>query len=96
MRKFKEGLKDIDESLKLRPDYFKAHLCRARIMVGLELYETAAEEFRAGLQHGKSAMKSSDVNAVKAELQKAEDCAMKERNKEQDHYWVLGECAARA
>ncbi|KAI0694981.1 hypothetical protein C8T65DRAFT_744195 [Cerioporus squamosus] len=87
---FAEGLKDVNASLKLHGTYFKAFLCRARLMVGLELYETAAEDLRAALEHGKSAMSASDLQKVQAELEDAERLAVKERGKEQDHYAVLG------
>ncbi|KAI0744004.1 hypothetical protein C8Q80DRAFT_1220772 [Daedaleopsis nitida] len=90
LRKFTEGLKDIDESLKLHPKYFKAHLCRARIMIGLEMYETAAEEFRSALELGQGTIKPTDVCGIELELEYAETCAMRERSREQDHYSVLG------
>ncbi|RPD53197.1 DnaJ-domain-containing protein [Lentinus tigrinus ALCF2SS1-6] len=87
---FAEGLKDINESLKLRGTYFKAFLCRARLLVGLELYETAAEDFRAALERGRTVMSEAEVRKVEAELDHAERFAVKERQKEQDHYVVLG------
>ena len=91
MGKLSEGLKDINMSLELRPAYFKALLCRARIMLGMELYEPAADNFRLALEHGRTVMTPSDVKAVEAELRNVELLAEKERSKEQDYYAVLGE-----
>ena len=88
--RFSDGLKDIDESLKARPTYFKALLCRARIMVGLKLFETAAEDFRAVLEHGRGSMSAAGVRDVEGELRDAERLAEEERGKEQDFYAVLG------
>ena len=91
MGRLSEGLKDINMSLELRPAYFKALLCRARIMLGMDLYETAADNFRSALEHGRTTMTPSDVKAVEAELRDVELLAEKERSKEQDYYAVLGE-----
>ncbi|KAI0779530.1 hypothetical protein C8Q74DRAFT_1316108 [Fomes fomentarius] len=87
---YAEGLKDVDESLKLRPDYHRADLCRARIMIGLELYDTAAEAYRAALEHGKGTMGTIERRGIEKELEDVERRALKERDKEQDHYSVLG------
>ncbi|KAM5533196.1 hypothetical protein V8D89_013152 [Ganoderma adspersum] len=90
VHEFAEGLKDVNQSLQLRPDYYKAFLCRARIMVGLELFETAAEDFRATLEHGKVLMNGKAKRGIKAELEDAEWRAKVGGSKAQDHYATLG------
>ena len=87
---FTEGLKDVDESLKLHPNYVKALLCRARILAGLELYESATDEYRSALEQHRAAMSPVDVTKVETELQDIEELLRKERNKEPDHYAALG------
>ena len=49
------------------------------------------EDFRAALEYGKTVMSESDVRRVESELEDAERMAIKERQKEQDYYTVLGE-----
>lgn len=61
-------------------------------MIGLELYDTAAEAFRAALEHGKGTMGTIERHGVEKELEDVERRALKERSKEQDHYSVLGKC----
>ncbi|KAI1795548.1 DnaJ-domain-containing protein [Ganoderma leucocontextum] len=90
VRKFADGLKDVNESLQLCPADYKAFLCRARIMVGLELFETAAEDFRATLEHGEASLNSADKRGIEAELEEAERRAKVEGSKQQDHYVILG------
>ncbi|KAH9929591.1 DnaJ-domain-containing protein [Epithele typhae] len=85
---FSSGLKDVNESLELRPAYFKALLCRARIHVGLELYESAIQDFEVSLDLGKTAMSPADKITVKTELLAAAQA--KEREVVQDHYTTLG------
>lgn len=92
VHKFAEGMKDINEFLQLRPTYFEAFLCRARIMVGLELFETAAEDFRAALEHGKVLLNGAEKRGIEAELEDAEQRARLQKDKEEDHYATLGEC----
>ena len=62
-------------------------------MVGLELFETAAEDFRATLEHGEASLNRGDKHRIKAELEDAEWRAKEEGSKEQDHYATLGECS---
>ncbi|KAH9942881.1 DnaJ-domain-containing protein [Amylocystis lapponica] len=90
LKQLSEGLKDIDSALNLKPQYFKALRTRARIYVGLELYESAVDDFTAALQHGTAEMSASDVDALKAELSRTEQAAVLERNKEKDYYKILG------
>ncbi|KAH9942882.1 DnaJ-domain-containing protein [Amylocystis lapponica] len=87
---FAEGLKDINISLKLNPEYFKAFRTRARIYVGLELYESAIADFTAALQHGIAEMRAIDVEALRAELSRTEETLVQERNIQKDYYEILG------
>ena len=85
-------MKDINESLQLRPTYFEGFLCRARVMVCLEMFETAAEDFRAALEHGKVLLNGAEKREIEAELEDAEQQARLQKDKEEDHYATLGEC----
>lgn len=60
-------------------------------MAGLELFETAAEDFRATLEHGAS-LNEMDKRGIEAELEGAEQRAKLQKSKQQDHYATLGEC----
>ena len=60
-------------------------------MVGLELFETAAEDFRATLEHGKALLNGSDRRGIEAELEDAERRAKLQQSTVQDHYAILGE-----
>ncbi|EJF55828.1 DnaJ-domain-containing protein [Dichomitus squalens LYAD-421 SS1] len=88
--KSSEGLKDVQESLKLHPTYSKAFLCRARIMIGLELFETAAVDFRASLEHGEATLSAEERCDIEAELEDAVRQAEEKESTQQDHYAVLG------
>ncbi len=61
-------------------------------MVGLELFETVAEDFRATLEHGKASLNGADKRGIAAELESAERRANLQKSKPQDHYATLGEC----
>ncbi|KAI0964681.1 hypothetical protein AcW1_001447 [Taiwanofungus camphoratus] len=86
---FSEGLSDINGTLGLDPSYFKAFLVRGRIYVGLELYESAAQDFKVALEHSVS-LEPADVRALKDELDKAEEMVARERNQVKDYYKILG------
>jgi len=75
-------------SLKLNPNYFKALRARARIYVGLGLLESAIEDFKASIQH--SALNVKDSEELRAELEKTEHIAFKERSQVKDYYKILG------
>ena len=63
---------------------------RARIYVGLELYESAVEDYNAALECGKSTLNASDIRATRDELLDAEEMAAQERANKKDFYTVLG------
>lgn len=92
MGKFAEGLKDINESLQLLPTDHRSFLCRARIMVGLELFEAAAEDFMTALEYGEAMFSAKNKRKIEAELEDAEWRAKPETSIQQDHYATLGEC----
>jgi DnaJ family protein C protein 7 len=90
LTQFPESLKEINQSLKLNPNYFKALLARARIYVGLQLHESAMEDFQAALEHGTSKMNPKDLLGVQAELEVVKQTALQERKKKKDYYKILG------
>ncbi|KAH9904236.1 DnaJ-domain-containing protein, partial [Epithele typhae] len=88
MQQYSFGLKDVNQSLELRPSHYQALLCRARIHVCLELYNSAVEDFQSALEAGKSSMPPYERKQVEAELLDARTAHQREAD--QDHYTVLG------
>lgn len=62
-------------------------------MIGLEMFETAAENFRASLEHGEATFSAKERYDIKAQLEDAEKRAREEASRQQDHYAVLGGCS---
>ncbi|KAL6307565.1 DnaJ-domain-containing protein [Sparassis latifolia] len=87
---YAEGLKDVNTALALDPSYFKAYCARGRIYVGLELYESAVEDFKSALEHGAALLNATDARTLKEELECAERDAERERKKDKDYYKILG------
>ena len=55
--------------------------------------DTAAEDFRAALEHGKGTLTDADARSIQAELERVEHRAMEGRSSLLDPYAVLGESA---
>ena len=89
MKEIKKSLKDVDDALKLNSTLWSAFLTRARIHAAMELYDLACEDFRAVLQHA-AASNVEDLDGFRAELEKTERIAARERKKEKDYYTILG------
>ena len=62
-------------------------------MAGLELFETAVEDYNASLEHGRATMSPAERRSVERELEDAEVRAKAARSKQQDHYATLGACS---
>ena len=88
---FSQGLRTINQSLKLNPSYFKAFRARGRIYVELELYESAIEDFTTALGCHLSNADASDVQALILEIRNMELKAEREAVKGRDYYKILGE-----
>ncbi|EMD33210.1 hypothetical protein CERSUDRAFT_160798 [Gelatoporia subvermispora B] len=88
--RFEEGLKDADVALTLSPLYFKALRTRARLYVGLELYEKAVEDFQAAMQQTSIKLTASDLDELVTELASAEQKAKEAQEKLKDYYNILG------
>lgn len=85
-----DGLKDANAALKLNPTYVKAFLTSARIQVGMELFESAIDDFTSAQQYGSSSMSAADRAMVNEERESAELAAATERNRVKDYYKILG------
>lgn len=90
MERYAEALQDIDTSLKYKPNYFKALRTRARIYVGLELFDPAVEDFSAAVEYGSAHMSEEDLSNLKEEMESTEKQAIQHRQKEKDYYKILG------
>ncbi|OCH93482.1 DnaJ-domain-containing protein [Obba rivulosa] len=84
-----EGIRHVDASLVLDASYYKAFRTRARLHYELELYEKAAEDFKAAIQYGTSELNARDLRALGDELARAELKAQREK-KGKDYYKILG------
>ncbi|KZT01900.1 DnaJ-domain-containing protein [Laetiporus sulphureus 93-53] len=89
LKEFEKSLKDVEDALKLNSTLWSAFLTRARIHAAFELYDLACEDFRAVLQHA-AASNVKDLDEFRAELEKTETIAARERKKEKDYYTILG------
>lgn len=74
---------------KLDPENVKIVITRARIYVGLELFDTAIQEFKSALAEA-SKLAAGDRQIVQGELDDVEQRAAKERLKVKDYYEILG------
>ena len=88
---FSEGLTAINQSLKLNPSYFKGFRARGRIYVGLELYESAVEDFLRAFGCNLSNVDALELEALIAEMGNVGLMAEREADKEKDYYKILGE-----
>ncbi|KZT63563.1 DnaJ-domain-containing protein, partial [Daedalea quercina L-15889] len=85
-----DALKDANAAEKRDPDNVKIVVTRARIYVGLELFDSAIQEFKAALQADASKLSAVDRRTVQGELDNVEERAMRERTKVKDYYEILG------
>lgn len=68
----------------------KIFITRARIYVGLELFDSAIQEFKAALQADASKLAAGDRRTVQGELDDVEQLAAKDRLKVKNYYEILG------
>ncbi|KAH9840767.1 uncharacterized protein C8Q71DRAFT_889623, partial [Rhodofomes roseus] len=85
-----DALKDVNAAGKLDPDNVKIVVTRARIYVGLELFDTAIQDFKDALQADASKLGAGDRQTVQSELEDVEQRAVRERLKVRDYYEILG------
>ncbi|KAH9916539.1 uncharacterized protein B0H18DRAFT_1215066 [Fomitopsis serialis] len=85
-----DALKDVNAAGKLDPDNVKITVTRGRIYVGLELFESAVQEFKAALQADATQLGVADRWTVQSELDDAEQRGAQEGNKMKDWYEILG------
>ncbi|PCH34746.1 TPR-like protein, partial [Wolfiporia cocos MD-104 SS10] len=90
LEQYLEGIKDIDAALKLEPASVKAYATRGRLHAGLELYETAVEDFTSALEHGGPDLDELERLDLQAERSELENKVEEERKKEKDYYQILG------
>ncbi|KAG8780259.1 hypothetical protein FRC15_009667 [Serendipita sp. 397] len=87
--KYEEALADLDVSLKLHPDGWKAVRTRARIHLAKDDYEQAISDFREALELAESGLGNDGAqNELREEIRKAE--VLLKRSKEKDYYKILG------
>ncbi|KAG8828716.1 hypothetical protein FRC19_000104 [Serendipita sp. 401] len=83
--KYEEALADLDVSLKLHPDGWKAVRTRARIHLAKDDYEQAISDFREALELAESGLGNDGAqNELREEIRKAE--VLLKRSKEKDYY----------
>lgn len=80
-------MSDIQASLILKPNYFKALRTRARLHLRDGDLESAIRDLEEAISHA-SEQKAKDE--LQAELRDAEASLEKARSRKQDHYEVLG------
>jgi len=85
-----DALKDANAAGKLDPDNVKIVVTRGRIYVGLELFESAVQEFKAALQADATMLGATDRRTMQSELDDAEQRAAREKSKVKDWYEILG------
>lgn len=78
-----EALADVDEALKLHPEYTKALRTRARIHLAIEKYEESVKDFKEALDHCTMEEKAG----LEKEIRNAEKELKK--SKRVDHYKIL-------
>ncbi|TFY58415.1 hypothetical protein EVJ58_g6435 [Rhodofomes roseus] len=84
-----DALKDVNAAGKLDPHNVKIIVTRGRIFIGLKLFESAIQEFKAALQADATKLSAADRLTVQSELGDAEQHAVLERNKIKDWYEIL-------
>ncbi|KAI0727694.1 hypothetical protein C8Q72DRAFT_921987 [Fomitopsis betulina] len=84
-----DALKDVNAAGRLDPDNVKICITRARIYVGLELFDSAIQEFKAALEADTSKLAAGDRRIVQGELEEIEQRSAKERLKVKDYYEIL-------
>jgi DnaJ family protein C protein 7 len=82
--KYDEALADLELSLRLYPDSWKAVRTRARIRLARDEYETAIQDFREAMELAEAGSEMAAVSDIREELRKAE--VLLKRSKEKDYY----------
>ncbi|PCH34747.1 TPR-like protein [Wolfiporia cocos MD-104 SS10] len=90
LEQYLEGVKDINTALGLEPASARAYAIRGRLNAGLELYETAVEDFARALEFGGESLDEQEMLDFEAERDDLEKKAQDERAKEKDYYQILG------
>jgi len=85
LERFAEGLKDIDSALKLDSSPSRIFITRARLHVGLELYEEAIEDFNTIWKLDISTLTAAEREGLKSEIQRAALCIQRKT-----YYQILG------
>lgn len=90
LSRHQEALTDINISLQLSPNSFKALRTRARINLHLEKFDASIADFKSSIQQAQTegSATEADVRALKSDLKKAE--AALKRSKTKDYYKILG------
>lgn len=89
LKLYQEALQNINTTLEINPNYFKALRARARIYVGLELFERAVEEFADAIRHCPPNIDPAYLMEVRQEMTEVEKTSRKQET-ERDHYRILG------
>lgn len=88
--KYDDALADLEISLRLYPDSWKAVRTRARIHLARDEYETAIQDFREAMELAEGASEMAGVSDIREELRKAE--VLLKRSKEKDYYSKWRHC----
>lgn len=83
-----DALADIEASLTLAPNAYKALRTRARLNLHFEKYDGSVADFKSALEQAEFEGADADVRSLRAELRKAE--AALKRSKTKDYYKILG------
>ncbi|KAG7098436.1 hypothetical protein E1B28_000388 [Marasmius oreades] len=90
LQRYQEALEDVDASIELVSNSFKALRTRARIHLALDNFDKAVIDFKSAITeaHKDGSTSDADVRALRNELKKAE--AALKRSKTKDYYKILG------
>ena len=93
MDRHDDALADIEASLAVAPNAYKALRTRARLNAHFEKHDAAVADFKAALEQAEFEGNDADVRALRVEVKKAE--AALKRSKTKDYYKILGAFASR-